>query len=268
MGGGGHRRVAQHPPDLHVQSPAQCWATGWSPRRAAIGSIAARDEVDAFRFEDAVAQARSLLESKPAEAAELLGEALALWRGHPYADVPGSARLEAEARRLEQLRLGAVEDRVEAELALGRHAELLPELGGVDRRVPALGAFPGPADGGVVSGGAPDRGLAGLSEDPAVSGRGDGDRPLDRAAGVGAAHLGPRPGAGGGERPPGADDVVPDDRHRRLDTALGAPPRRDARGARPPRPDRSPRRWSRPGAGCSTRRGMGCAPLSPRWGRR
>ena len=71
---------------------------------------------------------RSLLESKPAEAAELLGEALALWRGHPYADVPGSVRLEAEARRLEQLRLGAVEDRVEAELALGRHAELLPEL--------------------------------------------------------------------------------------------------------------------------------------------
>ncbi len=57
-----------------------------------------------------------------------MGEALALWRGHPYADVPGSARLEAEARRLEQLRLGAVEDRVEAELALGRHAELLPEL--------------------------------------------------------------------------------------------------------------------------------------------
>ncbi len=88
----------------------------------------ARDEVDAFRFEDMVAQARSLLETQPAEAAELLGEALALWRGHPYADVPGSARLEAEARRLEQLRLGAVEDRVEAEIALGRHAELLPEL--------------------------------------------------------------------------------------------------------------------------------------------
>ena len=88
----------------------------------------ARDEVDAFRFEDMVAEARSLLESQPGEAAELLREALALWRGHPYADVPGSARLEAEARRLEQLRLGAVEDRIEAELALGRHAELLPEL--------------------------------------------------------------------------------------------------------------------------------------------
>jgi class 3 adenylate cyclase/WD40 repeat protein len=87
-----------------------------------------REEVDAFRFEDMVAQARSLLDSQPAEAAELLSEALALWRGHPYADVEGSLPLEVEARRLEQLRLGAVEDRVEAELALGRHSELLPEL--------------------------------------------------------------------------------------------------------------------------------------------
>jgi serine/threonine protein kinase/DNA-binding SARP family transcriptional activator/WD40 repeat protein len=88
----------------------------------------ARDEVDAYRFEDAIAQARTVLESQPAEAAQLLGEALGLWRGHTYADVPGSVRLEVEARRLEQLRLGAKEDRVEAELLMGRHAELLPEL--------------------------------------------------------------------------------------------------------------------------------------------
>jgi WD40 repeat protein/serine/threonine protein kinase/DNA-binding SARP family transcriptional activator len=85
-------------------------------------------QVDAVQFEEAVARASELLEEHPAEAAQRLRAALATWRGHPYADVAGSFRLELEARRLEELRLGAVETRIEAELALGHHTVLVPEL--------------------------------------------------------------------------------------------------------------------------------------------
>jgi WD40 repeat protein/DNA-binding SARP family transcriptional activator/tRNA A-37 threonylcarbamoyl transferase component Bud32 len=88
----------------------------------------AQEHVDAFRFEDALTEAGTLVASDPAIAASILRGALDLWKGHPFADVPGSERLEAEARRLEELRLRAIEHRAAAELALGLHAELVPEL--------------------------------------------------------------------------------------------------------------------------------------------
>jgi serine/threonine protein kinase/WD40 repeat protein/DNA-binding SARP family transcriptional activator len=87
-----------------------------------------RDQVDALRFEDAVAEARALLQTNPEEAARLLRQALGWWWGRPFADVPSSWGLELEGRRLEELWLGAVEDRIEADLAVGRHMALLPEL--------------------------------------------------------------------------------------------------------------------------------------------
>jgi len=107
--------------------------------RAAIGDVIVRDdggyrlaadpaEVDAIEFERTVEHAATLVETNPVEAAQLLRAALALWRGHPYADVPGCFALELEARRLEELRLRAVETRIEAELALGDHAQLIAEL--------------------------------------------------------------------------------------------------------------------------------------------
>jgi WD40 repeat protein/DNA-binding SARP family transcriptional activator len=107
--------------------------------RAAIGDIIVREDggyrlatepkhVDAVEFEDAVTRAAELVESDPAEASQRLRAGLALWRGHPYADVTAAFRLELEARRLEELRLRAVETRIDAELALGHHAELIPEL--------------------------------------------------------------------------------------------------------------------------------------------
>ncbi len=86
------------------------------------------DQVDAFVFEHAVSNARELAEADQAQAAQTLRQALALWRGRPYADVAGSPPLDVEARRLEELRLEAVEARIDAELALGRHAELAGEL--------------------------------------------------------------------------------------------------------------------------------------------
>ncbi|TJZ52114.1 AfsR/SARP family transcriptional regulator [Streptomyces piniterrae] len=61
-------------------------------------------------------------------AARLLREALALWSRAPFADVQAGAQLEMEAKRLEESRLCALDQRIEADLRLGRHRELLAEL--------------------------------------------------------------------------------------------------------------------------------------------
>ncbi|WP_406117828.1 BTAD domain-containing putative transcriptional regulator [Streptomyces sp. NBC_00989] len=62
------------------------------------------------------------------DASRLLREALLLWTGPAFAGVPAGARLETEARRLEESRLCALDQRIEADLRLGRHRELLAEL--------------------------------------------------------------------------------------------------------------------------------------------
>ena len=92
------------------------------------------DEVDAAVFERSVAAAREL---EPSERAAALREALALWHGSPLADLEFESFGQGEIARLEELRLIALEDRLEAELALGRHAEVLPELEALARRYPA-----------------------------------------------------------------------------------------------------------------------------------
>ncbi|HLI38811.1 MAG TPA: BTAD domain-containing putative transcriptional regulator [Streptosporangiaceae bacterium] len=66
--------------------------------------------------------------SEPGRAAELLTQALDLWRGTALADVPPSPLVEAEAERLEELRLAATELRIQADLACGRYESLVPEL--------------------------------------------------------------------------------------------------------------------------------------------
>jgi DNA-binding SARP family transcriptional activator/ABC-type branched-subunit amino acid transport system substrate-binding protein len=71
---------------------------------------------------------RNLRNGDAAAAADRLREALALWRGPPLAEFAYEGFAQAEISRLEELRLGAVEDRIDADLALGRHAELVPEL--------------------------------------------------------------------------------------------------------------------------------------------
>ncbi|MFI0941058.1 AfsR/SARP family transcriptional regulator [Streptomyces sp. NPDC021020] len=90
----------------------------------------APDQVDAHRFQQLSAQGRdALLAGRPALAAELLRDALALWRGPALADVGDAPFAAAQVVRLEELRTGAVEDRAEADLALGRHRSLVAELG-------------------------------------------------------------------------------------------------------------------------------------------
>jgi predicted ATPase/DNA-binding SARP family transcriptional activator len=87
------------------------------------------DELDADRFARGYERGRGLLSAgAPAEAAVVLRDALALWRGPPLADLRYEAWAQAEIRRLEELRVAALEERIEAELALGEHGRLIGEL--------------------------------------------------------------------------------------------------------------------------------------------
>ena len=72
--------------------------------------------------------ARALARGAAGLAADRLGAGLALWRGPALAGVGDSGVLALEARRLDELRLVCIEERIEAELSLGRHAALVPEL--------------------------------------------------------------------------------------------------------------------------------------------
>ncbi|HEX2293599.1 MAG TPA: BTAD domain-containing putative transcriptional regulator [Gaiellaceae bacterium] len=85
-----------------------------------------RDAVDAHRFELLVHEARSATE--PNERAKLLRSALSLWRGAPFADLAFEPFALLAAPRLEELSLLASEDLIDAELALGRHTNLLQEV--------------------------------------------------------------------------------------------------------------------------------------------
>ena len=86
------------------------------------------DELDVVQFERLVAEGRDALEADPAAAVGLLRQALSLWRGTALADFVFESFARLEAERLEELRLGALEYLIEAELALGRQAEAVPEL--------------------------------------------------------------------------------------------------------------------------------------------
>ncbi|WP_282088942.1 AfsR/SARP family transcriptional regulator [Streptomyces tendae] len=87
------------------------------------------NRIDAHVFERLTAQGKHLLNTgRPEEAARHLREALALWRGPALADVCTGSRLEAHVVQLEEMRLTALQLRVQADIQLGRHAELVPEL--------------------------------------------------------------------------------------------------------------------------------------------
>ena len=86
-------------------------------------------QVDAHHFEDRARQGRDAVAvGEPAWAAELFGEALGLWRGPALADLADTDPFRPEAARLDEARLGLVEDLAEAELALGRPARALARL--------------------------------------------------------------------------------------------------------------------------------------------
>jgi DNA-binding SARP family transcriptional activator len=95
------------------------------------------DELDLHMFERLVEEGRSLLaRGKVADASERLRDALSLWRGPALAEFAYESFAQAAIARLEEIRLAAVELRIDADLALGRHPELVGELEGLVAEYP------------------------------------------------------------------------------------------------------------------------------------
>ncbi len=88
-----------------------------------------KDRIDSHRFECLVEEGQRRAQAGDEnEAASLLREALALWRGPALVDFAHEPFAQAEIARLEELRLTAIEARIDADLVCGRHAALVPEL--------------------------------------------------------------------------------------------------------------------------------------------
>ena len=89
------------------------------------------DEVDARRFERLAARGRDRLASDPEGARASLEEALGLWRGMPWGELGDQPMLQPDVVRLSEQRLVALEDRIEADLELGRARAIVGELEGL-----------------------------------------------------------------------------------------------------------------------------------------
>ncbi|MGZ4354133.1 MAG: BTAD domain-containing putative transcriptional regulator, partial [Gaiellaceae bacterium] len=111
--------TAKNALQVHVSQLRKALGNDLVERRGSgyVIEVASAD-LDLARFHELCAEAKSL---PPAEGAERLRAALALWRGEP----------EFDRLRLEELRLAALEDRIDLDLELGRHAEVIAELQGL-----------------------------------------------------------------------------------------------------------------------------------------
>jgi predicted ATPase/DNA-binding SARP family transcriptional activator len=114
--------------------------SGEAPLRSAAGGYVLEldaEQLDAERFGRLVDRATAQLVDGEAEAgADLLAQALGLWRGPALADVAFADFAQPEIRRLEELHLHALEARIDADLELGRHAALIGELWDLSLRFP------------------------------------------------------------------------------------------------------------------------------------
>ena len=87
------------------------------------------DELDAWRAARLISDGRAALLAGDAEAAEVrFTDALRLWTGPSFGDLADEPYLQSEATRLDELRLSAIEERVQARISLGRHGELCAEI--------------------------------------------------------------------------------------------------------------------------------------------
>src|SRR3954469_1598260 len=94
-------------------------------------------ELDLQRYESLLEQGRRALAAGRADEASItIRQALGQWRGPPLAEFAYDSFAQVEAARLKELQLSAIEDRIEADLALGQHAELVPELESLSTRHP------------------------------------------------------------------------------------------------------------------------------------
>jgi WD40 repeat protein/serine/threonine protein kinase len=96
---------------------------------------------DVLLFEQLLDQARRQLSADPAAARYALVQALELWRGSAYGDLGNAPALASEVIRLNDLRLAAVEHRIDADLAIGNHAQVIGELETLTRDHPVRERF-------------------------------------------------------------------------------------------------------------------------------
>jgi DNA-binding SARP family transcriptional activator len=96
------------------------------------------EQVDAHRFEQLVRDARA---GSPTERREMLERALGLWRGQALAEFTFEQFAQAEIRRLGELRLVALEERIDADLELGRHGDVVGELEALVKQHPLRETF-------------------------------------------------------------------------------------------------------------------------------
>src|SRR5829696_6664229 len=126
---------------VHVQISRlrKALTAGGGSDRAGSGTVVTREggyeltlergQLDAHRFEDLVAAGgRELAAGHPDRAAAALEGALSLWRGAPLADAAYERFAQREIARLDELRVTALEQLVDAQLALGRHADVVGRL--------------------------------------------------------------------------------------------------------------------------------------------
>jgi ABC-type transport system substrate-binding protein/DNA-binding SARP family transcriptional activator len=128
---------SEHSLDTYVSRLRQVLGPGRITRSAGGYSLRVEPgELDLDRFEELVRQAMQERADDPARAAATLSGALALWRGPPLADLLDEPFAGEESRRLEETRLAALEERIEADLAAGAGGELVPELDALVRENP------------------------------------------------------------------------------------------------------------------------------------
>jgi serine/threonine protein kinase/DNA-binding SARP family transcriptional activator/WD40 repeat protein len=115
---------------VHISNLRRALGEDFPLRTAPGGYVvqAAGVDVDAVRFKDETDRGTRLLRTDPSAASRLFAEALRLWDGPAYADLGDEPALVPEITRLTELRLRVVEHRIDADMRLGRHAEVVGEL--------------------------------------------------------------------------------------------------------------------------------------------
>ena len=182
--------------------------------------------LDTDELEELRARAR---EADPREAGRLLRQGLALWRGPPYADLRYEEALQTEIRRLEELRLATLEERIEADLAAGEASQLVGRARSAGRGAPSSRAVARVPDACALPLRPPGRGPRDVPAGPTTPRQRARSRARARAEGTGARDPRPRPRA---RRPPtsnsadGAATLRRTPGRRRGAAARGRPDRR------------------------------------------
>jgi predicted ATPase/DNA-binding SARP family transcriptional activator len=143
--GGDAPRTAVKALQMHVSFLRRAFASAGQPpgdetlrtRSAGYALVVGRGVLDSDRFEHAISEGRRALAAAQFEvASRIFRDAAEIWRGPAFADVVGSPFAQPQIARLEELRLAAEEDRFDAELGMGGHHRIVPDIEGYVKEQP------------------------------------------------------------------------------------------------------------------------------------